>query len=212
VRLGLPAEGNVLLFVGALLFSKGAGVFLEACALLRQRGLDLGCYLVGHGRDAGRLRALAGRLGLGDRVHLVGSRPQAQLPDWYWACDLVALPSFSEGIPNVLREALMCGRPFVATRVGGIPEIAHPSFSRLVPPGSATEFAAAVAELLAAPPQVEPELVRPYNLTPEESARQLADRLQDAAARSFPAAQPDRPPARNGQPLPQNAIAPSGWR
>jgi glycosyltransferase involved in cell wall biosynthesis len=93
---------------------------------------------------------------------------------------LVALPSFSEGIPNVLRKGLRCGQPFVATQVGGIPEIAHPSFSRLVPPGSATEFAAAVAEVLAAQLKVEPELVRRYNLTPEESARQLADCLRAA--------------------------------
>jgi glycosyltransferase involved in cell wall biosynthesis len=212
MRLGLPAEGNVLLFVGSLLFSKGAGVLLQACALLRQRGLDLGCYLVGHGRDAGRLRALAGRLGLGDRVRLVGSRPQAQLPDWYRACDLVTLPSFSEGIPNVLREGLMCGRPFVATRVGGIPEIAHPSYSRLVAPGAVEELAAAVAELLAARPHVEPELARRYNITGEESARQLADCLRDAAARSLLAARPDRSPQLNGQPLPHDSGAPAGSR
>jgi glycosyltransferase involved in cell wall biosynthesis len=66
------------------------------------------------------------------------------LPNWYRSADLVVLPSNSEGVPNVLVEAAACGIPFVATRVGGIPEIAHLSAGELVPPGDPAALAGAM--------------------------------------------------------------------
>jgi glycosyltransferase involved in cell wall biosynthesis len=180
-RLGLAVGGPVLLFVGNLLFSKGAGVLVEACGRLRQRGRAFHCYLVGQGRDAPALRSLIGRHGLGGCVTLAGACPQERLPDWYRASDLVALPSFSEGVPNVLREALACGRPFVATAVGGIPEISRPPAGRLVPPGDADALADALAESLDRPPLVD-EAARRGSISWQESARLLAERLQDLVA------------------------------
>lgn len=147
-RLGLPAGCPIILFVGNLLLSKGAGVLLESLSILRRGGLEPRCYLVGGGRDEAALRATIGRLGLGDRVTMVGPRPLAELPDWYRASNLVALPSFSEGIPNVLRESAACGCPFVATRVGGIPEIARDAASRLVGPDDPAALADAIVEVL----------------------------------------------------------------
>jgi glycosyltransferase involved in cell wall biosynthesis len=76
------------------------------------------------------------------------------LPDWYRAADVFVLPSRSEGVPNVLLEAMACGRPFVATRVGGIPEIAHLGRGRLVPPGDVRSLTIAVRESLANSPQL----------------------------------------------------------
>lgn len=181
-RLGLPVEGRVLLFVGNLLFSKGTKVLLEACRLLADRGLEFHCYLVGRGRDGEALRAEVGRLGVGRLVTLAGARPHAELPDWYRASDLVVLPSFSEGLPNVLREAVACGRPFVATRVGGVPEIAHPSYARLVPPRSAGALADAVDELLAVAPAAGAAAEGVRQASCEESARLLAERLLAVAA------------------------------
>jgi glycosyltransferase involved in cell wall biosynthesis len=146
--LGLTIKGRMLLFVGNLLLSKGAGVLVEACALLRDRGEGFQCYLVGRGRDQAKIQSQITRRGLHHHVYLAGSCPQQRLPDWYRASDVVALPSFSEGIPNVLREAAACGRPYVATTVGGIPEIAKPEFSELVPPGDAHALADALARRL----------------------------------------------------------------
>ncbi|MGE5611474.1 MAG: glycosyltransferase, partial [Bacillota bacterium] len=74
------------------------------------------------------------------------------LPDWYRAANLMVLSSWSEGLPNVLRESLACHTPFVATRVGGISEIADDPASQLVPPGNADALADAIERHLAAWP------------------------------------------------------------
>jgi glycosyltransferase involved in cell wall biosynthesis len=64
------------------------------------------------------------------------------------ACDVFCLPSHSEGCPNVIVEARACGRPVVATNVGGIPEITTPQSAILVPPGSPVELAKCLLEAL----------------------------------------------------------------
>ena len=79
-------------------------------------------------------------------MRFLGSLPQSQLPHWYRAADVFVLPSRSEGVPNVLLEASACGVPWVASRVGGIPEIAHLAMSRLVAPGEAAALADAMRE------------------------------------------------------------------
>ena len=138
----------MLLFVGNLLFSKGIRLLAEACAILRDRAVHFRAYFVGEGRDRHRLEIELKRAGLEDRATTVGIAEQRALPDWYWASDLVVLPSYSEGIPNVLREAAMCRRPFVATNVGGISELAiHPP-SRQVRPGDAMALADAIEKAL----------------------------------------------------------------
>jgi glycosyltransferase involved in cell wall biosynthesis len=147
-KLGLMVNRPIVLFIGNLLISKGVGVLVEALARLVGQGLNPLCVIVGRGRDEPKLRAMISRLELQDHVLLVGPKPLEEMPDWYRACDLLALPSFSEGVPNVLLEASACGRPFVATRVGGIPEIAHEATSRLVEPGDSDAVARAIVEIL----------------------------------------------------------------
>jgi glycosyltransferase involved in cell wall biosynthesis len=75
--------------------------------------------------------------------------PHDQLPDWYGAADLTVLSSHSEGIPNVLRESLACGTPYVATRVGGVAELSEDPAVRLVPPGDPAALAGAIRASLA---------------------------------------------------------------
>ncbi len=181
-RLGLPLEDPLLLFVGRVLVSKGAADLVRACALVRDRGVAFHCRLVGPGADIGAVTALIRASGLDDRVVLAGGRPHAELPDWFRACDVVALPSHSEGIPNVLRESIAMGKPFVATRVGGIPEIADPSCSALVPVGDIAALADALARMLVAPPRVDPALSARINITWEQSAARLSDLLTQVVA------------------------------
>ena len=84
------------------------------------------------------------RLGLEESIQLVGTKPNAQLPDWFRAANLFVLPSRSEGLPTVLLEALASGTPFVASAVGGIPELAHLGPCRLVRPDDPARLAEAV--------------------------------------------------------------------
>ncbi len=186
-RLGLADTGRVILFVGNVLLSKGAGVLAEACGRLAGGGTEFTCYVVGRGPDADRVKAIAERYGVGGRVLLVGPKPQAELPDWYRAADVVTLPSYSEGIPNVLREAIACGVPFVATTVGGIPELVRGPAGRLVPPGDAVALAEALRATLTDPPAVT-AADRAVNISWAESAERLAVRLGVVRPASAPVA------------------------
>ena len=149
--LDLPTGQRVILFVGNLVAVKAVDVLLRACV---EQGLkDIACQvvIVGQGPLRPALEELAGELGIEDRVRFVGLLPHYDLPGWFRAADVLVLPSHSEGVPNVLLEASACGTPWVASRVGGIPEIAHLGISRMVTPNSPSELARAIREILAAP-------------------------------------------------------------
>ncbi|MGQ0552051.1 MAG: glycosyltransferase [Planctomycetota bacterium] len=126
---GLPAAGTLLLCVGHLDPRKGQQLLLPALAEAGRAGIGEALpaatqlLLVGSGEGEAGLRALAGQLGLAERVRFVGAVPPARLPDYYRAADLLVLPSLREGWPNVLLEALACGTPVLATRVWGTPEV-----------------------------------------------------------------------------------------
>jgi teichuronic acid biosynthesis glycosyltransferase TuaC len=148
-RVGIPDRANVLLWVGRMHPVKGLDVLLESLALVRSRGVDCHLYLVGDGPLRKDLVAQAEALGISARVTFVSPKLHDELPDWYRAADLTVLPSRSEGLPNVLRESLACGTPFVASNVGGISEIADPGFSLLVPPEDPASLANAIAQSVA---------------------------------------------------------------
>ncbi len=121
--LGWPPDQRVILAVGRLDPIKGLDLLVAALRVLTDRGRrDVGCRLVGEGAERERLREAARAAGIADRVHLEGTVPPVELGTWYAASDCVCLLSRSEGCPNVVLEALACGRPVVATAVGGIPE------------------------------------------------------------------------------------------
>ena len=149
-RLGLPAHGNLLLWVGRMVPVKGLHVLVSACERLREGPRSTsGWCLPATARSARSVEADAARRGLRDRVSFVGELPHDALPDWYRAADLCVLSSYSEGVPNVLREALACGVPYVSTAVGGIPDLSDDPAVRLVPAGDPDALARAIAEVLA---------------------------------------------------------------
>ena len=82
------------------------------------------------------------------QVRLAGAQPPAEVARWMAASSLVTLPSYSEGHPNVLVEALACGRPVVATAVGGIPEVVDASSGVLVPVRDVPALASGLAQVL----------------------------------------------------------------
>jgi glycosyltransferase involved in cell wall biosynthesis len=121
-KLGLPAQGRIILSVGHLTERKGFHLLLRAFAMLRERG-DLRVAVVGDGEMRQPLRRLADELGIADRVVFPGAVGNEALPEWYSASDLFVMASSREGWPNAVCEALACGLPVVGTRVWGMPEI-----------------------------------------------------------------------------------------
>ncbi len=140
-QVGLPAAGRVAVYVGRLVRDKGLFELVDAMASLPA---DVALVLVGDGAARAELEERARPLGA--RVRFAGARPLDEVPRWLAAADLFVLPSWNEGTPNVILEALACGRRVVATAVGGIPDVVgSPALGELVPPKDAAALAAAIA-------------------------------------------------------------------
>ncbi len=150
--LSLDPRSRLALFVGNVIHVKGIDVLIEAVTQLAPRRdlADVRFVLVGGGADIPRYEALARERGVGERVQFTGFRPTDEVPTWMAACDLLVLPSRSEGLPNVVLEAMGVGRAIVATRVGGLPDLIEEGGNGLlVPSESPAALASALARLLA---------------------------------------------------------------
>ncbi len=148
--LGLPQGRPLVVFAGNLVPVKAVDVLLDATAKLPGAGApDAFVCIVGGGALAEELAARAKSLGLGeDRVRFTGRVLPADVPRFMNACDVFCLPSREEGSPNVVVEALASGKPVVASRVGGIPELITGDNGTLVPPEDADALARALADAL----------------------------------------------------------------
>jgi glycosyltransferase involved in cell wall biosynthesis len=132
-----------LLFVGQLIPMKGVDVLLRAAALLGP-AMKFELQLVYQNSSLElTYRELAARLGIADRVQFLGLRSAGELAGLYRAADLFVLASHGEALPAVITEAMMCGLPVVATRVGGVPDQVGPH-GYLVEPGDAVALAATI--------------------------------------------------------------------
>jgi glycosyltransferase involved in cell wall biosynthesis len=137
-----------LLNVGRLVPEKAQHLVLQAVAELVDRGRDVTATIVGDGPEAEGLRRLRHALGLDRRVALPGALGQPDLPEQFASADAFLMPSFDEGVPVVLMEAMACGLPVVATRIAGVPELIDDGVSGLlVTPGRVDELANAVERL-----------------------------------------------------------------
>jgi len=122
-RLGIPADSQVIVSVGALIPRKGYHLLIPAFAELARKNPNLRLYIVGEGESRSQLENLARENGVPELVSLVGSKPNDELKYWFSAADVSCLASSREGWANVLLESLACGTPVVATRVWGAPEV-----------------------------------------------------------------------------------------
>ena len=121
--LNLPIDKKIILTVGNLAEVKGHKYLIEAMSEIVKHRKDVLCIIVGSGKLKGKLEKQIKNLNLKNYVKLVGGKPHNEIPIWMNACDVFVLPSLNEGNPTVMFECLGCGKPFIGTRVGGVPEI-----------------------------------------------------------------------------------------
>jgi len=136
--------------VGRLVPEKGQRLLIEAVALLLQTGAAVRLSLAGDGPERASLEELAAELRVTDQVEFLGAVPHTDVDELLRRSDVFCLPSFAEGVPIVLMEAMAMELPVVASRVMGIPELIEDRVSgRLVAPGSLPELADALSQLAA---------------------------------------------------------------
>jgi len=140
-----------LLYVGRFDAAKGIGVLLEAAARLRRSGRDVRVTCVGGNATTGTgqpFRDQARDLGLEQLVDFVDEVPWGELPGYMQQADVFVLPSFSEGLPLVLLEAMACGLPVVSTRCGGPQEVVEDAIGELVAVGDAADLERGIGAVL----------------------------------------------------------------
>jgi glycosyltransferase involved in cell wall biosynthesis len=183
--LRLDHEPRVILYVGRLAAGKGLDTLLEAFSVLRAAVPSASLALVGSGPLQARLERRVLADGLARSVRLVGEVPHQAIPCWMQAADVVVLPSEAEGMPNVVREALACGRPVVATPVGDVPHVLSADAGRLVPAADPAALADALTSVLAR--RWDPAAIRghvssmTWERNAEVTARFLASAMEAAA-------------------------------
>jgi glycosyltransferase involved in cell wall biosynthesis len=144
-----------LVSVGRLVEKKGFDDLLAACAVVAQSGRSFHCDIYGDGPERARLEAARDRLGLQSVVRFCGARTQAELRSVYRNADLFVLTPKEtadgdrDGVPNVLLEAMACGKPVVATSAGGVAELVQDRFNGILVGGrDSREIAKGIAALL----------------------------------------------------------------
>ncbi len=121
-RLGWPMDCIVAIYVGGLVETKGINDLAAACEPLLNEHREFRLVCVGDGPSRNVLAQLSARVSRKDAVLLAGRVPPEDVPHYLQGADFLVLPSHSEGMPQAILEAMDCGLPVVATRVGGVPE------------------------------------------------------------------------------------------
>ena len=142
-------DGTHLVFVGRLAAVKGVPVLFEALQAARIHAPDLHLTLIGDGPERAELEGLAQSLGLSDAVQFAGYRSQDEVAETLRTADCLVLPSFAEGVPVVLMEAMAARLPVIATRVAGVPElVADGESGVLVAPGDEVALTRAIQTVM----------------------------------------------------------------
>ncbi len=143
-----PTDKKYVLYVGNLKHDKGVMELLEGFSQILTKAPDLHLVYAGDGPMRDKLNAYCqGNSELQQRVTLLGQLDHNQLPAWMQHAHCLALPSYNEGVPNVVLESMACGTPVLATTVGGIPEVVPQQCGVLIAPRSSDAVAQGLTEL-----------------------------------------------------------------
>lgn len=162
-------------FIGSMAqMYKGPDVLLRAAALCRERGLNFELEMVGAGRHAQEIQALAQELEIGDNTRFPGQLPfGGAVFEFLDSVDLFVMPSRAEGLPRALLEAMARGCPCIGSDVGGIPELLDPE--ALVLPGDATALAVKILDVANNPQRLKQMSQRNLEKAREFSPERLKD-------------------------------------
>jgi glycosyltransferase involved in cell wall biosynthesis len=133
-ELNIPSAAEIIVFVGRMHRSKGIFELLDAFIELSATYPNARLVYIGDGSELSSLKLKSNAASPPVNVQFAGARFPSEVARWIAAANLLALPSYAEGCPNVIIEALCCGRPVVAANVGGIPELVDSSCGLLIPP------------------------------------------------------------------------------
>ena len=133
-KLKLPSNKKIILFTGHLDPRKGVTYLLKAMNQVLKKREDVMCYLIGTGKLEKECKEIIQNFKIGSKVKLLGAKSNEEVALYMSACDMFVLPSLMEGLPVVLCEALLSGKPVVATAVAGTPELVTKDVGYLVKP------------------------------------------------------------------------------
>ena len=149
-KIGIRSDAFVVTFSGRLVQRKRVDILLHAVAEVVSRGNELRVLILGHGEMRSKLEQMAAELGIEGRVSFTSF--VTNILDYLHASDLFIFPSVKEGMPNALLEAMACGLPVIATRIGGVVDVIRDRDNGLlVSPGNAGELRDALLLLLESP-------------------------------------------------------------
>jgi glycosyltransferase involved in cell wall biosynthesis len=147
-RLHIDQNSSAVVYIGRLDMKKGLRELVQASCILHAEMPGLQTYLVGEGPDRSIVESVIHFHNASSYIHVLPPCSFDEVAEWMAVADVVTLPSYMEGCPNVVLEALACGRPVVATNVGGIPEIMNDDCGLLVRPRDPSALARALAWVL----------------------------------------------------------------
>jgi glycosyltransferase involved in cell wall biosynthesis len=122
-KLGLPMDKKIMITIGNLEYYKGYEYLVKALDIVREKNPDFLCLHIGAGSLEGQIKGMVSERGLGGYITFLDRIPHHELVDYFGASDFFVSSSLAEGNPTVMFESLGCGKPFIGTKVGGVPEI-----------------------------------------------------------------------------------------
>jgi colanic acid/amylovoran biosynthesis glycosyltransferase len=176
VPASVPADSTQFLCVARLSAQKGLPLLIAACDRLRSSGRMFGLTIIGDGEMRRELEHQIRRRGLEGYVTLAGVRSAAEIREQLRTARAFVLPSFAEGLPVVLMEALALERPVIATAIAGIPELVDAECGWLIPAGFEDGLLNAMSEALVLPADV----LRQKGNIGRDRVRRLHDARQNA--------------------------------
>lgn len=154
-QLSIPRGDAVVFALGRVVLKKGFDLLIQALPLVKETHPNVTLIIGGDGTDLQRLKALSKSLGVSESVRFPGTINRTDVPAYFHVCDVFTLPAVFDpkgnvdGCPNVILEAMACGKPVVASNISGIPVVVkNGETGMLVKEKNVAELAAALVHLL----------------------------------------------------------------